>query len=433
MHFGKLRNWILLVVTMTMVSLLSCKAEKVNPPEKIRGGDDAEEQNKSPEDQCFDSGGSFDVNSNECRCPSERTLQGFKCLLPGEEVVDEVTKKDCEDTGGIFQDQDSSCECPAPKDVRQGRCVDSSRTEAEDCVGAGGDWDRDDSTCECPAEKNWNGQKCESGQESSLWKDVEKSCKDAGGKYADNYCKCSAKKVFNGDSCIEMSAGITRTICEDTVSPGEFTSKCGCSSSRDIFSPARGGCMPKVEFDKDVQKDICISSLNGGVWKDDENRCVCPSNKIWHNEICYAPELVSPVDVCEADYNGGKWEGADNTCRCRNGFSWFKNACVLISNLDEQAACKAPFNGGSWDAAGTTCLCPDNKGWVKSLKTCAAGAPTPSQLLCTQSGGVPGEVAGKCSCGNGLIIKIKAPQNYEYCAKDDDDELPLWLIILLGL
>jgi hypothetical protein len=355
---------------------------------------------------CAGGGATFDEARRECVCPEGKQWDGSRCEASADQQPQgESAAAKCAASAGDWDAESSSCACPAGTILTDERCTAAADT------GGGGDYDAARVAAACQRAKgSWNGDEA--------------------------YCFCSDEKVLVGRSCLRLSGRVTDEVCARAVFPGQWRrERCECAADDDVFSPARGGCAPVRQGSETMLRRLCESSLNKGKWDGVNDRCLCPGGRLWNDELCVVQEDLSSKEVCESDFNKGAWDSDKKRCACKLGSIWIDQQCRSMTAVTNQEACEAELNDGRWDAALNTCICPGLAGWAPALKTCEEGHLSAAQQLCTQSGGVPGSVAGNCACGEGLKVQVLAPQNYQYCVRADssDNQIPKWLLIMLGL
>ena len=403
---------IVAVILLFVAGPLACK-QKTAPSSPKPSQGVSIDKNKL----CEDGGAIFVEARNACECPEGRAWDGNRC-----------------------SENTPQTQCPEGQVLANGQCVESGGEdddEKELCHAEGGTWQGDD--CDCGTNKWWTGKRCLiSDAEDFSWDKVRDTCEDAGGEWDrdERYCDCGSDAVLTDDECQSLTRGLTRSVCEDAVYPGSWlTGRCRCEDEDYTFSTGRGGCVPMQEdAAEDILESICESSVNEGRWDDETDRCDCPQGQLWFQETCPEQSDLSSREVCESAFNDGVWSKSEKICRCPVGTMWIDQTCRDLQNVTERTACTSDFNDGTWDETLGTCICPDDKGWIASVKRCDDDGVSAAQQLCIQSGGRPQANTGGCTCPSGMITRTLQPQNYQYCVRDDSsDDVPLWLLILLGI
>jgi hypothetical protein len=359
---------------------------------------------------------------------------------PSPPTTEQSPKDRCEGSGGTWADS-NACECGEAKSMQNGLCVaaeEEARNAKLGCTNGGGNWDSEKSKCSCDDNLSWDGKSC---TEESVKPDLrgysaevaESLCEDAGGKWraSDEYCDCPGKEVIFIGSCKLMKGRNSDDHCERAKFPGEFSrGVCECKKDGEVFTPARGGCAPRVEVIGRL-KDLCEDSLNAGVWNTTDERCKCSGGKVWFEQNCVIQDDLSSREVCESDYHKGKWDSVKRRCICPVSNLWVDQTCVAIRDVPDRTACESELNGGTWNLQLGSCNCPTGKGWLPKVKLCESGIVSGAAQLCIQSGGRAGST-GKCNCPSGTEVSRLDGQAIEFC-KVSSSKVPDWMLILLGL
>jgi hypothetical protein len=70
-------------------------------------------------------------------------------------------EENCKDSGGTWDSEEEKCDCPSSKELKDGKCVTkTSETAKENCTDSGGIWDAAKDKCDCPEGEVLEGEKC---------------------------------------------------------------------------------------------------------------------------------------------------------------------------------------------------------------------------------------------------------------------------------
>lgn len=228
---------------------------------------------------------------------------------------------------------------------------------------------------------------------------LQASCRRAKGAFLpdSNYCHCPAGGVLVGQTCRVLTR-VTDDVCQRALARGKWvtaTGECLCAAGK-VFSPNRGGCVAPYQvkaaghdappahpgkkgkgkfaskgFDSGdmIQRHICETKMNGGLWDAAEGRCTCPQGRVYAGELCVVQHRLTSREVCESDSNRGAWNKGQKRCGCPTGQMWLNQGCVRVSMLDGATACNAESNGGKWDKGRNVCVCPKGR-WNAAAKSC---------------------------------------------------------------
>ena len=98
---------------------------------------EAKEVDKSEaEENCKNSGGTWDSDSEKCNCDDDEELKDGKCVAK-EEEVDE--KEECTDSGGTWDDDDEECNCGDGEELDDYRCVKKDYADSVSLSGSSKD------------------------------------------------------------------------------------------------------------------------------------------------------------------------------------------------------------------------------------------------------------------------------------------------------
>jgi hypothetical protein len=201
---------------------------------------------------------------------------------------------------------------------------------------------------------------------------LKTDCKRARGTWLekDQYCHCPNDKVLVARRCRTLNGDVTDDACLRAPSKGKWKKGvCACEPGL-VFSPARGGCVAKFTGDVAVMRRVCESSLNNGKWDAMNERCACPTGRVWVDELCQVQSRLRSKVVCESAANKGAWNADAKTCACPAGHTWLDQTCTKTAGVAPRTACQSEANRGRWDDGLGRCLCPGLTRWDAAAKAC---------------------------------------------------------------
>lgn len=292
---------------------------------------------------CEGGGASFDGATNECVCAAGQKWNGIRCDATPAVAATPSLPMGIAPTGIDPHTDDEEDEAPA----------DSANAEAAS------------DTAKAPAD-------AATPPAVDVAERLAVACKRARGTWLakDSYCHCPKDQVLVGRRCRTLKGNVTDDACLRSVSKGRWKGgDCRCEDGL-VFSPSRGGCVPKFTGDVAVLRRVCESSLNLGKWDAQGSRCLCPAGRVWDDELCQVQQRLSSRAVCESDFNRGQWQADAKRCTCPAGFVWHNQACLSRGNVSDEMACNGETSRGRWDKGLNRCLCPGLTRWDSLTKSC---------------------------------------------------------------
>lgn len=291
-------------------------------------------------------------------------------------------QKMCEGGGAMFEAATNECVCGAGERWNGLRCEATAAAslpsglpptginpEPETSEGAAGPTDAAAGPSEATAE---GGSEGTSTPAIDVTERLAAACKRARGTWLekDGYCHCPKDQVLVARRCRTLAGNVTDDACLRSVSKGRWQAgTCACDPGL-VFSPGRGGCVPRFAGDVAVLRRVCESSLNLGKWDAQGERCRCPVGRVWHDELCQVQQKLSSKSVCESDFNRGQWQAAAKRCTCPGGQVWHNQTCLARTSVSDATACASETSRGRWEASLNRCLCPGLTHWDSAAKRC---------------------------------------------------------------
>ena len=203
-----------------------------------------------------------------------------------------------------------------------------------------------------------------------------KACKAANGKWdrGEGVCLCPKGRSLVGRRCQSIKGKLTAVECLAAVHPGVWKkNSCQCPRGQE-FSLKHGGCH-SIPQNKALPlgrsgQNTCENGKNKGRWDVKQQKCKCPSGRIWNKGVCQAPGNLTSRQVCTSDEYGGTWDSGRKDCVCPAGSIWLDQRCQSLKSVPDRAACERESNRGRWSGASRTCQCPSKKIWNAQTKSC---------------------------------------------------------------
>lgn len=203
-----------------------------------------------------------------------------------------------------------------------------------------------------------------------------KACKAANGQWnrGEGVCLCPKGRSLVGRRCQSIKGKLTAVECLAAVRPGVWRkNSCHCPRGQE-FSLKHGGChvisLKKASSPDRSGQTTCENAKNKGRWDGKQQRCKCPSGRIWNKGVCQAPGNLTSRQVCTSDEYGGTWDSGRKDCVCPAGTLWLDQRCQSLKSVPDRAACESESNRGRWSTASRTCQCPSRKMWNSQTKSC---------------------------------------------------------------
>lgn len=203
-----------------------------------------------------------------------------------------------------------------------------------------------------------------------------KACMAAKGKWnqGEGVCLCPKGRSLVGRRCQSIKGKLTAVECLAAVHPGVWRkNSCHCPRGQE-FSLKHGGChgisSKKASSPDRPGQTTCENAKNKGRWDGKQQKCKCPSGRIWNKGVCQTPGNLTSRQVCTSDEYGGTWDSGRKDCACPAGSLWLDQRCQSLKSVPDRAACESESNRGRWSTATRTCQCPSPKMWNSQTKSC---------------------------------------------------------------